>query len=82
MVNVVLLHQFNPHTYSVKIPNQWPLLKIKTPSGVAKVGHTGAHALPTYSCAPPRCFIKISKIATITLFKQRISYILTYLSHT
>ena len=24
-----------------------------TTSGVAKVGHTGAHARPTLSCAPP-----------------------------
>ena len=23
-------------------------------SGVAKVGHTGAHTLPTWPCAPPR----------------------------
>ena len=27
---------------------------ICTISGVAKVGHTGVHALPTWPCAPPR----------------------------
>ena len=25
----------------------------RRPSGVAKVGHIGAHALPTWPCAPP-----------------------------
>ena len=28
-----------------------------TISGVAKVGHTGAHALPTQPCAPPKMFL-------------------------
>ena len=29
-------------------------LKAFKSSGIAKVGHTGAHALPTWPCAPPR----------------------------
>ena len=44
-------------------------------SGVAKVGHTGAHALPTLSCAPPNFFLVNLQITTITLFKQIVNYI-------
>ena len=47
-----MTHNTNEHcvgvqTYTLSCPG----------SGVAKVGHTGAHALPTQSCASPKMFL-------------------------
>ena len=40
----------------VVILSEWWSVPTTVGSGVAKVGHTGAHALPTLSCAPPNFF--------------------------